>query len=138
MKREVFTQRDLINRLETIYGALVYPSRLMATWAHHRPIFLRLPGAAADAWLARALIEAGEGHQLLVLVPTHMETKRVQKALQHCTAALFLNRRLNADDWSEGVMLVGFNIELSHRLEDFGIIMSKRPAARMPMKSDGE
>ena len=125
----VLTLNGLVTALEEIYagvGGLVYPQRLMADWAHHKPIFVRLPGKAMDAWLSRCLIEARAGHQLLVCVPAHTETERVQKALAASTSVLFLNKRLNVDKWSEGAILVGLNIEIDAKLGRYGIIMEKR------------
>ena len=121
--RDILTLTNLVQACEEAYGALVYPQRLMSEWAHHRPIFLRLPGRAADQWLSRALLEAAYGHQLLVVAPAHMETQRVQKVLRGSTGVLFLNRRLNVDNWSEGAILVGLNIEIKPELGKYGVIL---------------
>lgn len=125
-KRELFTLGQFRNALERHYGALSYPTNLIATWPHHQPIFLRLPGRhAGGGWLSRALIEADKGHQLLVIAPSHMETKNIQKLIGAATGVLFLSRRLNADKWSEGVLLAGLNIKVKRELEEFGVIMEK-------------
>jgi hypothetical protein len=128
MAREILTLNNLVMACEEAYGALVYPTRLLSQWAHHRPMFIRLPGKAMDAWLSRALLEAAEGHQLLVCVPAHMETDRVQKVLRESQNVLFLNRRLNVDNWSEGAIVVGLNIDIHPSLGRYGVIMEKRHA----------
>lgn len=127
--REIFTLRNLIRDLEAAYGALSYPTNLTATWPHHQPIFLRLPGrAAGGGWLSRALLEADMGHKLLVVAPAHMETGNIQKLISASTSVLFPSRRLNADDWSEGVLLAALNIEIKPQLAKFGVVMEKRRA----------
>jgi hypothetical protein len=129
-KREPFDQRDLINALELHYGALSYPTHLMSTWPTHLPIFLRLPGkSAGGGWLSRSLIEADKGHKLLVVAPSHMETGNIQKLIATATGVLFLSRRLNSDNWSEGVLMAGLNIEIKPQLAEFGVIMEKRNEA---------
>lgn len=128
MKRDVLTMTALVAGLEeefAVQGGLVYPQQLLATWAHHKPIFLRLPGKSADAWLSRAIMEADQGHQLLVCAPSHMETARVQKLLANANEVLFLNKRLNVDQWSEGAFLAGLNINIPKKLDRYGVIMRK-------------
>lgn len=126
-KRTLFSLSSLLAVMEADYGALNYPTNLMNIWPHHNPIFIRLSGGAAGGgWLSRALIEATYGHKLLVMAPSHMETANVQKLIAAADSVLFPSRRLNIDDWSEGVLLAGLNIGISQRLEQFGAIMEKR------------
>ena len=85
-------------------------------------------GEARDRWVDRCIAE-GNARQVVLLVPSHTETRTFQRALKACTSVLFIKARLRfgvlrenrrQEAASHGSALFGFSVDLSP-LRDYGV-----------------
>lgn len=109
---------------------------------NHGTIFCNPPyGAAKDRWVERCIAESGYGRKVVLLIPSHTETRISQQALQNCETALFVRARLRFgvlrasrneegdrchEAASHGSVLYGFGVDLTP-LGELGIVMRPTP-----------
>ena len=94
-------------------------------------IFVNPPyGKAREAWIRRCMQAGGEGKRVVLLIPSHTDTRIFQEALQSCSSMLFIrgrvkfgvlrpNRRQVAA--SHPSVLIAWNVSL-RRCESLGAI----------------
>ncbi len=102
------------------------------TW-DFRNVFCNPPyGEARDRWVRKAMRE-GQERPVVLLIPSHTETKIVQAALLHCETAMFVKARLRfgvlrengrQEAASHGSLILGFGIDLSP-LRVPGVVMRR-------------
>lgn len=89
-------------------------------------------GLARDRWVDRC-IEEGKSRKVLLLIPSHTETRTFQKALRCCDGVLFINARLRfgvlrenrrQEAASHGSALFAFGVDVSP-LANLGVPMIK-------------
>jgi hypothetical protein len=94
-------------------------------------------GEARDRWVARCIRE-GASRKVVLLIPSHTETRTFQKALNACTSALFITARLRfgvlrenrrQEAASHGSALLGFGVDLSP-LRSLGIPVTVVPLSQ--------
>ncbi len=90
-------------------------------------------GEARDRWVDRCIRE-GEHRKVLLLIPSHTETRTFQRALRECSSILFITARLRfgvlrenrrQEAASHGSALFGFNVDVSP-LSELGVPMVRR------------
>ena len=78
-------------------------------------------GEVRDRWVERCISEGGH-RKVVLLIPSHTETRTVQRALTQCTSVLFFKARLRfgvlrenrrQEAASHGSALFGFGVDLS-------------------------
>lgn len=78
-------------------------------------------GEARDRWVDKCIIESAK-RKILLLIPSHTETRTFQKALKACSSVLLIKGRLKfgvlrenrrQEAASHGSALFGFNVDLS-------------------------
>jgi hypothetical protein len=78
-------------------------------------------GEARDRWVDRC-IDEGQRRKVLLLIPSHTETRTFQRALKACTSVLLIQARLRfgvlrdngrQEAASHGSALFGFGVDLS-------------------------
>lgn len=78
-------------------------------------------GEARDRWVDRCIAE-GSQRRVVLLIPSHTETRTFQRALKACTSVLLVQARLRfgvlrengrQEAASHGSALVGFGVDLS-------------------------
>lgn len=96
-------------------------------------------GAARDRWVDRC-IEEGKQRKVVLLIPSHTETRVFQKALRACTSVVFVQARLRfgvlrenrrQEAASHGSALFGFAVDVSP-LMHLGTPMSMCLTAQEP------
>lgn len=89
-------------------------------------------GEARDRWVDRC-IEEGRHRKVVLLIPSHTETRTFQRALLACSSVLFVKARLRfgvlrenrrQEAASHGSALIGFGVNLSP-LHAFGVPMQR-------------
>lgn len=79
-------------------------------------------GEARGRWVDRCIAEAKNGKRIVLLIPSHPDTRIFQKALAACTTIIFVQGRLKfgvlrenrrQEAASHGSALIGFNVDLS-------------------------
>lgn len=86
-------------------------------------VFVNPPyGKAKDRWVARCITEAERGLRIVLLIPSHTETRASQRALERCSSVLFVKARLRFglvrangrhEAASHGSMLLGYGVDVS-------------------------
>lgn len=93
-------------------------------------------GEAKDRWVDRCIME-GKRRKVVLLIPSHTDTRQFQKALHACTTVLFIRSRLKfgvlrenrrQEAASHGSALFGFSVDLNP-LSQFGFV-AVRPGQR--------
>ena len=88
-------------------------------------------GEARDRWVDRCIAE-GSHRKVVLLIPSHTETRTFQRALRNCTSVLFINARLRfgvlrenrrQEAASHGSALFGFGVDLA-QLHALGVPMT--------------
>jgi hypothetical protein len=90
-------------------------------------------GLAKDRWVARC-VEEGKTRKVVLLIPSHTETRTFQSALEACDSVLFVcarlrfgvlreNRRQEAA--SHGSAIFGFGVDVSP-LSTLGVVMGRK------------
>lgn len=78
-------------------------------------------GEARDRWVERC-IEEGRRRKVVLLIPSHTETRTFQRALNSCTSVLFVTARLRfgvlrenrrQEAASHGSAIFGFGVDIS-------------------------
>lgn len=91
-------------------------------------------GEARGRWVERCIGVAATGTKVVLLVPSHTDTRVFQRAMEHCTSVLFVRARLRfgvlrengrQEAASHGSALVGFNVDLSP-LSPLGVVFLGR------------
>ena len=106
-----------------------------STWAHATTVFCNPPyGVAKDRWISKC-IEEGRERKVILLIPSHTETRIFQKALQECDSVMFVKARLRfgvvrangrQEAASHGSAIFGFGVDISGLAEKVdGIVMRK-------------
>lgn len=105
-------------------------------WDAHS-VFCNPPyGEARDRWVDKCIAE-GEHRPVLLLIPSHTETRTFQRALVACDSVLFFTARLRfgvlrenrrQEAASHGSALFGFGVDVTP-LHDIGVPMSRTPNA---------
>lgn len=89
-------------------------------------------GEARNRWVARC-IEEGARRKVVLLIPSHTETRTFQRALRACSTVLFIQARLRfgvlrengrQEAASHGSALFGFGVDLSP-MNNLGIVMRR-------------
>lgn len=92
-------------------------------------------GEAKDRWVERC-IEEGCLRKVVLLIPSHTETRISQRALHAATSVLFVKARLRfgtprsngrQEAASHGSAIYGFGVDLAP-LADLGVVMSQQKA----------
>ena len=90
-------------------------------------------GEAKDRWVERCMKE-GERRKVILLIPSHTETRISQLALLAATSVLFVKARLRfgiprsngtQEAASHGSVIYGFGIDLAP-LSDLGVVMARQ------------
>lgn len=90
-------------------------------------------GEARDRWAARCIAEAKTGKRIVLLIPSHTDTRTFQKAVASATSVLFAKGRLKfgvvrdngrQEAASHGSALIGYNVDLSP-LSELGVVFQK-------------
>lgn len=99
-------------------------------WIGHS-VFCNPPyGEARDRWVDKC-IEVGAKKPVVLLIPSHTDTKTLQRALAACTSALFFKGRLKfgvlrdngrQEAASHGSVAIGFGVDLTP-LNNLGMVM---------------
>lgn len=77
--------------------------------------------AFAEKWVDRCISEGKAGRTVVLLAPSHVDTGWGQRSLRSCSSVVLVAGRPNAE-WSQGVMLVGWNVDLAP-LSHLGVVM---------------
>jgi hypothetical protein len=111
-----------------------------ADWGNAGTVFCNPPyGEARDRWVDRCIAE-GDVRQVVLLIPSHTETKTFQRALLACKSVLFIKARLRfgvlrenrrQEAASHGSALFGFGLDLSP-LRDYGVPCFTSDASAKP------
>lgn len=98
-----------------------------------RSVFCNPPyGEAKDRWVRRC-IEVGRETPIVLLIPSHTETRVFQEALHACSSVLFVKARLRfgvlrenrrQEAASHGTALIGFNVDLTP-MAHLGTVMTR-------------
>lgn len=89
-------------------------------------------GAAKDRWVSRC-IDEGKFRKVVLLIPSHTETRVFQQALSSCQSVLFVRARLRfgvlrenrrQEAASHGSAIFGFGVDVSP-LRDLGVPMRR-------------
>lgn len=97
-------------------------------------------GEARDRWVDRCLTEAARGVRIVLLIPSHTDTRTFQRAVSGATSVLFVKGRLKfgvlrenrrQEAASHGSSLIGFNLDLSP-IDHLGIVMRRVDPPRNP------
>lgn len=89
-------------------------------------------GEARDRWVEKCIVE-GARRKVLLLIPSHTETRTFQRALVNCDSVLFIAARLRfgvlrenrrQEAASHGSALFGFGVDVSP-LHPYGVPMSR-------------
>lgn len=85
-------------------------------------IFVNPPyGEAKDRWVRRCCAESKQGRRIVLLIPSHTETRVFQEAISSCTSLLLVKARLRfgvlrenrrQEAASHGSAIIGFNVDL--------------------------
>ena len=91
-------------------------------WTHATTVFCNPPyGVAKDRWVSKC-IEEGKERKVILLIPSHTETRIFQKALQACDSVMFVKARLRfgvvratgrQEAASHGSAIFGFGVDVS-------------------------
>ena len=93
-------------------------------------------GLARDRWVDRCIAE-GEHRKIVLLIPSHTETKTFQRALKGCVSVLFVNARLRfgvlrenrrQEAASHGSAIFGFGVDVSP-LAHLGVVVRRTALA---------
>lgn len=93
-------------------------------------------GEARDRWVERC-IQEGAGRRVVLLIPSHTETRTFQRAMAACTSVLFVRARLRfgvlrenrrQEAASHGSAVFGFGVDLGP-LSDLGVVVYPRSDA---------
>jgi len=94
-----------------------------------RNVFCNPPyGEARGRWVERCIAE-GKQRPVVLLIPSHTETRIVQRALAECTSVLFVRARLRfgvlrdngrQEAASHGSVLFGFGVDVSPLAPKYG------------------
>lgn len=97
-------------------------------------IFCNPPyGEARNRWVERCIEASAAGAKVVLLIPSHTETRIFQRAMRHSTSVLFVQARLRfgvlrenrrQEAASHGSALIGFNVDLSPL--DLGVAFRSR------------
>lgn len=100
---------------------------------HAASVFCNPPyGQAKDRWVSRCVIE-GMARPVVLLIPSHTETRVFQHALENCTSVLFVKARLRfgvlrenrrQEAASHGSAIFGFGVDLAP-LSELGVPMKR-------------
>lgn len=91
-------------------------------------------GEARIRWVDRCIEVAATGVKVILLIPSHTDTRVFQRAMENCTSILFVRARLRfgvlrengrQEAASHGSALLGFNIDL-RPLSDLGTVFAGR------------
>lgn len=103
-------------------------------------VFINPPyGQARERWIRRAMAEAGS-RKIIMLLPSHTETKIMQEAMAVAQTSLFVNARIQFEARrqngrrmaaSHGSVILGFGVDLSP-LSYLGVVV--RPVSYQPPK----
>jgi hypothetical protein len=98
-----------------------------------KSVFCNPPyGEARGRWVDRCIVE-GQKRKVLLLIPSHTETRTFQRALMNCDSVLFITARLRfgvlrenrrQEAASHGSALFGFGVDVSP-LSDLGVPMAR-------------
>lgn len=101
-------------------------------WDAHS-VFCNPPyGEARDRWVDRCIAE-GSLRKVVLLIPSHTETRTFQRAMLACSSLLFIKARLRfgvlrenrrQEAASHGSALFGFGVDLTP-LSDYGVPMKR-------------
>lgn len=94
-----------------------------------KTVFCNPPyGEARKRWVDRCIEVAATGTKVVLLIPSHTDTRVFQRAMENCSSILFVRARLRfgvlrengrQEAASHGSALIGFNVDLSP-LRDLG------------------
>ena len=100
-------------------------------WIGHS-VFCNPPyGEARDRWVEKC-IKVGKVKPVILLIPSHTDTRTLQKAMQACTSVLFFKGRLKfgllrdngrQEAASHGSVAVGFGVDLTP-LKSLGMVFT--------------
>ena len=98
----------------------------IASWGEAKTVFCNPPyGMAKGRWVARC-IEEGRHRNVILLIPSHTETRVFQRAMKECDSVLFVKSRLRfgvvrengrQEAASHGSAIFGFNADVSKLAE---------------------
>jgi hypothetical protein len=89
-------------------------------------------GEARDRWVKRC-IQEGEKRKVVLLIPSHTDTKTCQLALSHCASVLFVKARIrfgvvrkngSQEAASHGSAIFGFGVDVAGLKID-GVVMKR-------------
>jgi len=89
-------------------------------------------GEARNRWVSRCIVE-GKWRRVVLLMPSHTDTRISQRAMTEATSVLFLRGRVKfgiprangrQEAASHGSALYGYGVDLSS-LRDLGVVMSQ-------------
>lgn len=122
-----------------------------ASWDYNS-VFCNPPyGEARDRWVERCIVE-GHKRPVVLLIPSHTDTRTFQRAATACTSVLLIRGRLKfgalrpkgreqggriQEAASHGSAVFGFGIDVSP-LRDFGVPMSLCPQFDLALQADAE
>lgn len=87
-------------------------------------------GEARDRWVQKCIEEAKSGKRIVLLIPSHTDTRTFQRAVTSATSILFTKGRLKfgvvrangrQEAASHGSALIGYNVDLSS-LSGLGVV----------------
>jgi hypothetical protein len=100
-------------------------------------IFCNPPyGLARERWVRKCSEAALRGKRVVLLIPSHTETRIFQEALLACSSVLFVKARLRfgvlrenrrQEAASHGSALFGFNVKMGNLPFDLGVPMRVAP-----------
>lgn len=102
-------------------------------------------GEIRARWVERCIAE-GARRRVVLLIPSHTETRVFQRALEACSSVLFIRARLRfgvlrenrrQEAASHGSALFGFGVDLSP-LVDLGVPMVRSAPASAPAEEGGD
>jgi len=106
-----------------------------SSWEEATTVFCNPPyGVAKDRWI-RKCIEEGKKRKVVLLIPSHTDTRIFQKALEECNSVLFVKSRLKfgvvrangrQEAASHGSAIFGFGVDVSPLSGKIsGVVMKK-------------
>ena len=127
------TEPDNPTRANTFYS--LPEDGCSSTWTHAKTVFCNPPyGVAKDRWVLKCIKE-GKQRKVVLLIPSHTETRIFQKALKACDSVMFVRARLRfgvvrengrQEAASHGSAIFGFGVDvagLANKVE--GTVMSQ-------------